>query len=57
MKKMLKQDICPICTKSFSNGELTIQYQIFGDSHAKLAHVRCVMILATPEKKTAGRSF
>jgi hypothetical protein len=49
------QDMCPICVKPFGDGDVLIEYLVWGDDEQKLAHVRCVMILATPEKETSKR--
>ena len=47
---MPQQDICPICVKPFEDGDVVVQYRVWGDGTQRLSHMRCVMILATPVK-------
>jgi hypothetical protein len=47
---MAQQDTCPVCLKQFKDGDVIIEYRVWGDNKSQLGHVRCVMILATPEK-------
>jgi hypothetical protein len=52
---MPQQDMCPICVKPFKDGDIVMQYRVWGDEKQSLAHVRCVIILATPAEKPSKR--
>jgi hypothetical protein len=49
---MAQSDTCPICFKQFESGDILIQYAVHGNNTPpQIAHMRCVMIISTPEKK------
>jgi hypothetical protein len=48
---MAQEEMCPICTTPFADEEIVMQYRARGTSQTKWAHVRCVMVLSTPDKK------
>ena len=54
---MAQQDTCPICFKQFQGGDVLIQYGLYGNNTPpQIAHMRCVMVIGTPEKKPEGKT-